>query len=236
MVKKHLLEKLSDNELLLFLQPQSRKVSDAIKYAKEILIERGHKFSESESKRIDDLINTKLLAENDYPEEVPVLGLDRWLPKEDINHTESKTSYNLYSDKTIALFTLIFGVFFGSVLQILNFIRVGKVGFAMITLFYCILFLLLVNQYQEIVFDLFKKLEMKPSLSAHMLIGLIGYAGLHSITQIGYPKDSVYGTKGFIAPMLISMIAILLYAAIHAIDPELTRHLGLDFLLGKTYN
>ncbi len=41
MVKKHLLEKLSDNESLLFLQPQSRKVSDAIKYAKEILIERG---------------------------------------------------------------------------------------------------------------------------------------------------------------------------------------------------
>jgi len=38
---KHLLENLSDNELLLFLQPQSRKVSDAIKYAKEILIERG---------------------------------------------------------------------------------------------------------------------------------------------------------------------------------------------------
>jgi len=38
----------------------------------------------------------KLLAENDFPEEVPVHGLDRWLPKEDINDTESKTSYNVY--------------------------------------------------------------------------------------------------------------------------------------------
>ncbi len=40
----------------------------------------------------------------------------------------------------------------------------------------------------------------------------------------------------FIAPMLISMVAILIYATIYIIDPKLTRHLGLDFLFGSPYN
>lgn len=233
MVKKSTLEKLSDNELIMFLQPESRKVSHAIKFAKEILIERGHKFSEIEDKRIDELIKNKLFTENDFPEETPVLGIERWLPKEETCDIDTKTDYDLYSNRIIAIFSLIFGVFFGSILLILNFLKIGKVGFAIITMLYCILFLILVNQYQQFVFDIFKEFKLKGPVSAHLIVGLVGYAGLNSIIQVGYSKKNNYGTKAFIVPAAISIVFLLIYIIIHTKNPELTRQLGLDFILGK---
>ncbi|MGB3108092.1 hypothetical protein [Sphingobacterium siyangense] len=59
MVNKNVISKLSDRELEKYIEPDSRSVSDAVKYAYEILQERGRTFTPSETARIEALIAKK---------------------------------------------------------------------------------------------------------------------------------------------------------------------------------
>src|SRR5690606_23692594 len=63
MVKKSVLEKLSDKELEGFIQPGSRKVPEAKKMAYEILVESGRMFSEVEKIKVESLIEEQSQTE-----------------------------------------------------------------------------------------------------------------------------------------------------------------------------
>ena len=59
MVKRKVLEKLSDIELEKYIKPESRFVPEAIEFAFEILKQRGRIFTETEIVQIASLIKTK---------------------------------------------------------------------------------------------------------------------------------------------------------------------------------
>ena len=59
MVKRKVLEKLSDIELEKYIKPESRFVPEAIEFAFDILKQRGRIFTETEIGQIQNLIKTK---------------------------------------------------------------------------------------------------------------------------------------------------------------------------------
>lgn len=116
MISKKVIEKLSDKELSNYIKPESKFVAKSIRYAFDILKERGHVFSETETERIEQLIRSKEKIEM---EDVTID--DKW----DKNLSEDETAIELYSNKVIWFFSVIFGVIFGTALQVFNFFKVN---------------------------------------------------------------------------------------------------------------
>lgn len=117
MVKKFVLNKLSDKELEKYIAPNSRFTSEAIKLAFEILNERSFTFSEEEMNRINSLIKTKI--ENERKENL--LDSNLVYP----NHTEAKELFT----KTFIVGVSIFGTFvFGSYYLYCNFKILNKIN------------------------------------------------------------------------------------------------------------
>ena len=131
MVSKKIIEKLSDRELENYLRPDSRFVSKSVRYAFEILKERGTAFSPPEAERIEQLIHSKEKVENQ-----DITIYDKW----DKNLTEDETATELYSNKLIWFFSVIFGVPFGTALQVFNFVKIGNKKGAVLSLVFGILF------------------------------------------------------------------------------------------------
>ncbi|MBS7332551.1 MAG: hypothetical protein KIG88_03010 [Weeksellaceae bacterium] len=105
MVKKSVLNKLSDQELKKYLQSNSRFTSDAVKLALEILKERGFTFSDEEIIRINSLIETK--TENEEKE----ILIDSNLVY--TNHPEAKELFNKVFIISVSIFgSFIFGCYY----------------------------------------------------------------------------------------------------------------------------
>src|SRR6218665_2559769 len=118
MVNKKIIEKLSDRELENYIKPDSRFVSTAISHAYEILQSRGRTFDDSEKLRIEQMISDKSNTEQSEKTEFSK-GWDQ-------NMTQNETAIELYPNKFIWIYSIIFGVLFGSVLQAMNFHRLQK--------------------------------------------------------------------------------------------------------------
>lgn len=105
MVKKSVLNKLSDQELKKYLQSNSRFTSDAVKLALEILKERGFTFSDEEITRINSLIETKI--ENEQKE----ILIDSNLVY--TNHPEAKELFTKVFIISVSIFgSFIFGCYY----------------------------------------------------------------------------------------------------------------------------
>ncbi|QTV04954.1 hypothetical protein [Faecalibacter bovis] len=105
MVKKSVLNKLSDQELKKYLQSNSRFTSDAVKLALEILKERDFTFSDEEITRINSLIETKI--ENEQKE----ILIDSNLVY--TNHPEAKELFTKVFIISVSIFgSFIFGCYY----------------------------------------------------------------------------------------------------------------------------
>ncbi|WP_312191833.1 hypothetical protein [Sphingobacterium sp.] len=199
MVNKNVISKLSDRELEKYIEPTSRSVSDAVKYAYEILLERGRTFTLSEIEQIEALIAKK--KEN---EQVVDEGWDKGLTA-DVNAIE------LYTNTLIWMLSVIFGVFFGGALQVLNFIKIKNIKGAGITAFYSIIYvaiqLVIINyisrNYPEVSQNIFY---------VNFILSGIGATGLFFIRQQMFPNDLQYRAKSSIVPVIASIaISIVLF-------------------------
>ena len=197
MVKRSVLEKLDDKELENYIKSDSRFVSKAVKFAYEILKERGREFSNEEVKVIQDLIKEKEIKEN-YVSEIKSESLDK-------NVTEDLNAIELYSQSLIWIFSLIFGVLFGAVLQGLNFLKLKNKSAFYVT----ILFGIVYSTFQVIVLNfidenLLSKNRYKNSLI--LLVAGIGALILLYIWKKYMPKDLKYRKKSFLIPLIISVV------------------------------
>lgn len=199
MVNKNVISKLSDRELEKYIEPTSRSVSDAVKYAYEILQERGRTFTLSEIEQIEALIAKK--KEN---EQVVDEGWDKGLTA-DVNAIE------LYTNTLIWMLSVIFGVLFGGALQVLNFIKIKNIKGAGITAFYSIIYvaiqLVIINyisrNYPEVSQNIFY---------VNFILSGIGATGLFFIRQQMFPNDLQYRAKSSIVPVIASIaISIVLF-------------------------
>src|SRR5690606_29359228 len=126
MVKKSVLEKLSDKELEGFIQPGSRKVPEAKKMAYEILVERGRMFSEEEKIKVESLIEEQIQTE--YQEDLTRRkAMDKQL-------TDDQSAVALYTNFFIFVISIIFGVLYGFILAMINYIILKKYGLAFLLL------------------------------------------------------------------------------------------------------
>ncbi|WP_312791979.1 hypothetical protein [Sphingobacterium sp.] len=199
MVNKNVISKLSDRELEKYIEPTSRSVSDAVKYAYEILQERGRTFTLSEIEQIEALIAKKKENEQFVDE-----GWDKGLTA-DVNAIE------LYTNTLIWMLSVIFGVFFGGALQVLNFIKIKNIKGAGITAFYSIIYvaiqLVIINyisrNYPEVSQNIFY---------VNFILSGIGATGLFFIRQQMFPNDLQYRAKSSIVPVIASIaISIVLF-------------------------
>ncbi len=199
MVNKNVISKLSDRELEKYIEPTSRSVSDAVKYAYEILQERGRTFTLSEIEQIEALIAKKKENEQFVDE-----GWDKGLTA-DVNAIE------LYTNTLIWMLSVIFGVFFGGALQVLNFIKIKNIKGAGITAFYSIIYVAIqlatINyisrNYPEVSQNIFY---------VNFILSGIGATGLFFIRQQMFPNDLQYRAKSSIVPVIASIaISIVLF-------------------------
>ena len=199
MVNKNVISKLSDRELEKYIEPTSRSVSDAVKYAYQILQERGRTFTLSEIEQIEALIAKKKENEQFVDE-----GWDKGLTA-DVNAIE------LYTNTLIWMLSVIFGIFFGGALQVLNFIKIKNIKGAGITAFYSIIYvaiqLVIINyisrNYPEVSQNIFY---------VNFILSGIGATGLFFIRQQMSPNDLQYRAKSYIVPVIASIaISIVLF-------------------------
>lgn len=116
MVKRNVLEKMSDRELLQYLRSDSRFVVQALEIAFDILKKRNHQFSAVEVERIDQLIEAKRIEErNQY-------SRSTW----DIGEDWEKGSVSFYSQTAIWVLGVLFGVLPGAILLAMNLFKVSK--------------------------------------------------------------------------------------------------------------
>lgn len=195
MVNKKILEKLSDPELESYVKPDSRYVPDAIQYAFDILKNRGRIFKDEEITRINEMISKKDLQEKeDYPKN------KGW----DENATEDENAIELYSDRLIWVFCFLFGTIFGSILQAVNFFKIGKKTLFCITIAFGILYTI----FQIYVIGLLSEYFKSTTYMAIFFSG-IGATFLFISREKLFPKDLKYRKKSFVLPLIISVLVYI---------------------------
>ena len=174
MVKRKVLEKLSDSELEKYLKPESRFVPEAIQFAYEILKERGKQFSEIETNRIENLINSKIESEKTN-EPIYKNGWDK-------NLTENDNAIELYTNKLIWIFSIASGVIFGTVLQAINYRKVKNNNGLIFTILFGILYTIFQINISSYVEENFPNFQARGRSLTFILSG-IGATGLFVIRE-----------------------------------------------------
>lgn len=195
MVKKSVLEKLSDKELEGFIQPGSRKVPKAKKMAYEILLERGRVFPEEEKIKVESLIEEQIQTE--YQEDLTRRkAMDKQL-------TDDQNAVALYTNFFIFVISIIFGVLYGFILAMINYIILKKYGLAFL--------LLAIGITAFSISSYFIGLLMtKVSLSIDILgfivgvfVSALGLAIISLFNKNFIPKDLEYRSRSILIPTII---------------------------------
>ncbi|WP_374549242.1 hypothetical protein [Flavobacterium sp.] len=207
MVKRKVLEKLSDSELEKYLKPESRFVPEAIQFAYEILKERGKQFSEIETNRIENLINSKIESEKTN-EPIYKNGWDK-------NLTENDNAIELYTNKLIWIFSIASGVIFGTVLQAINYRKVKNNNGLIFTILFGILYTIFQIYISSYVEENFPNFQARGRSLTFILSG-IGATGLFVIREKIFEIKNEYKAKSFVAPLIISILIYIpiIYAMI----------------------
>lgn len=116
MVKRKILEEMSNEELLKYVRPESRFVYEAIEIAYETLKGRGMVFSITEEQRIIQMIKDKKYTE------LHISDINKW----DINAVDENSSNIFYSQKAVWFFSVFGGIHFGSILLAFNLFSISK--------------------------------------------------------------------------------------------------------------
>ena len=193
MVKRKVLEKLSDIELEKYIKPESRFVPEAIEFAFDILKQRGRIFTETEIGQIQNLIKTKKDNENKF-EEIKNNGWDK-------NFTEDENAIELYTNKLIWIYCLLVGVIFGSLLQVYNFIKIKNTKAAVVTLIFGIIYstlqIILMSYIGDITYGRY---------SLRIFLSGIGAFGLIVIKENIFKDKTKYRAKSIVFPVIFAVI------------------------------
>ena len=190
-VKKSILETKSNDELLKYLNPGSKFVSDALLMSFEILKSRGVIFPDTEILRINNFIQS--VKENEK-----INLIEPW----DKYSEENPNLLALYSEKIIWIFSTLFGVAFGSLLLSINLYRLKKNKEILIVSFFGILFPI-------IQFYFFNYLNFESNLFSRLISNGIGATILQFVFWQNYihNKKIEYRKEGF-TPLLLIIVAI----------------------------
>lgn len=196
MVKKSVLEKLSSNDLEKYIRQDSQFVSEAVQFAYEILAKRGRIFSETETTEIHNLIELK--KENEKIQPPPANGWDK-------NLVEDDSAIKLYTNQLIWFFSILFGVIFGTALQVYNYAKIKNFTGLIVTLVFGILYTLL----QISISNYFEENPINARFGRHSLTFILsgfGAVGLFAIREFIIPIKISYQSKSFLIPLIISII------------------------------
>ena len=193
MINRKVLEKLSDYELEKYIKPESRFVSEAIQYAFDILRKRGRIFSEDETEQIQHLIDSKKVNEI----ESEPINNNGW----DKNITENESAIELYTNQLIWVFSILFGVIFGTALQVYNFYKTKNYKALTITLIFGLLYTLI----QIFIVDKYDDIEYGRT-SLRFFLSAIGALGLYIIRENIFKTKTEYRAKSFILALLVSIL------------------------------
>ena len=200
-VKKSVLEKFDSKKLETYLLPDNRYVSDAVKFAYQILKSRGRVFSEEEENLIQILISNKETEENKSIENITY-----W----DKNATDDSSSIELYSQYVIYIFSILFSVAFGAVLLAINLKKLNLKRTMYLTLIlgfgYTILQIFVA---EHVVNFLSTSIKMRNTSSTTFLLSAIGAMGLHYIWKQNISQELKYRKKSFIIPLIIALIILI---------------------------
>lgn len=196
MVKKSVLEKFSDDKLEKYIHNDNQFVSEAVQFAYEILIQRGRNFTESEIADINALIESKKEKEKIQPP--PENGWDK-------NLVEDKTAVKIYTNQHIWGFSILFGVIFGTALQVYNYGKIKNISGLIVTLLFGILYTIFqisISQYlqENPINARFGKYSLTFILSG------FGAVGLFLIREFIIPIKIPYQSKSLVIPLIISII------------------------------
>lgn len=192
MVRRKVLEKLSDIELEKYIQHESRFVPQAIEFAFDILKQRGRIFTENEIEEIQSLIKTKKDSEPKFEE----INNDGW----DKNFTEDENAVELYTNKLIWIYSLLVGVVFGSLLQVYNFIKIKNTKAAFVTLLFGIIY----STLQVVTMDYIGDVSYG-RYSLNIFLSGLGALGLTVIKEIIFRDSTKYRAKSIVLPVIFAV-------------------------------
>lgn len=195
MVKRSVLEKLSDKDLLRYTTEDTHSVPEAIEMAFDILKKRRYFFSETEIVQINQLIESKKKEEPDYS------TLNAW----DIDEDAKKATVSFYSQRAIWYFSILFGLFTGAILLAINLFTLSKKKEALITLLFGF-------GYTIALILVYK--EFKDYFDQSRFTGILLYGIGAAILQFGfwdqYLKGIKYKKRSIIVPLVICLIVLSL--------------------------
>lgn len=193
MVKRKVLEKLSNIELEKYIKTESRFVADAIEIAYEILKSRGRTFTEIENEQIQNLIENKKDSESKY-EEIKNNGWDK-------NYSEDENAVELYTNRVIWIYCLLVGVILGSFLQVYNFIKLKRTKAAIVTLVFGIVYstsqVIIMNYIGDVKYGRY---------SLRIFLSGVGALGLIAIKENLFKDSTEYRAKSLTLPVIIAVL------------------------------
>ncbi len=198
MVKKSVLEKLPNKELEKFILPDSRKVPEAIKLAYEILLERGREFSDEEKERVEAFIDGKVQEENEK-EFKQIRVFDKKL-------TDNENAIPLYTNFAIFMISLLFGVMFGYILAMINYIILKKYGLAFVL---CIIGIGLLFLSIFVIQNFLPEAQFYDTFESWLFATVLAGVGLliiHLFNQNFISKQMSYRSKSITIPLIFIII------------------------------
>lgn len=198
MVKKSVLEKLPNKELEKFILPDSRKVPEAIKLAYEILLERGREFSDEEKERVEAFIDGKVQEESEK-EFKQIRVFDKKL-------TDNEHAIPLYTNFAIFMISLLFGVMFGYILAMINYIILKKYGLAFVL---CIIGIGLLFLSIFVIQNFLPEAQFYDTFESWLFATVLAGVGLliiHLFNQNFISKQMSYRSKSITIPLIFIII------------------------------
>nr|WP_314496282.1 hypothetical protein [uncultured Chryseobacterium sp.] len=200
MVKRNVLNKLSDKELKNYLNPENRFVPEAVQMAFEILEARGQIFTEAEKNNIQNNIQNKKEADAIKKQE----EIEDWKD----NITNDQSAFRLYSRTLILVSSFFLGTFFGAVLLSLNFLKLKKFIPATFTCISGISYAAL--QYYTYNFLVENDFVTPSRYSLKNLLIIAGPLILLIIWITAMPKRIVYRSQSYWFPVIFGIVILFL--------------------------
>ncbi|HAY3562636.1 TPA: MFS transporter [Elizabethkingia meningoseptica] len=208
MVKKNILEKLSDPELNIYISSESRFTPEAIQMAFEILNERGHQFSDQERALIQKMIQEKKDAE------IAQINEDKESWEDNI--TNDPSAIKLYQTGPIAALSFFCGLIPGAILVSINFIKVKKYSAAFLVLLYGIVYFFAQKYLITSLIGYKKDYQVYSRHSPELIVIALGVIGLTIISALVMPKKLPHRPESYILPAIMACaMAVIMYLNPH---------------------
>ena len=204
MVQRKVLVKLTNSQLEKYIQPDSRYLPEAIVIAMDILKERGRIFTDEELKAIENL-KLKNKEQNSLENQELDLSYDK-------NIVDDPNAIALFPLYWIVLGSVLLTTLFGSILLIINLIKLKKYIGVIVVLLLSLGYFIFQENLTEIFTELGVRKQGRYSVTPDLLSALVG-ACLLLLCWLGYiPETLKYRQANIWFPIFLALIlSILIY-------------------------